>query len=164
MPSGIYKRKPMTPEHREKIRQGLLGKKLTIEHRKNLSNSHIGLIPWNKGLSNEITKANAKKAQDALRGQPAWNRGIKMPQISGKNHPAFKGDKVGYAALHDWVYAYKGRPSECEHCGKTKTLQWANKSHQYKRKLNDWLSLCSSCHSKYDGILYKVWEARKVNA
>lgn len=71
---------------------------------------------------------------------------------SGENNPTWKGDMVGYGGLHDWVKAHKGKPTTCEHCGLTSTnLEWANKSHEYKRDLNDWLRLCRPCHRKYDG-------------
>ncbi len=31
-----------------------------------------------------------------------------------------------------------------------KGIQWANKSHTYKRELTDWFALCGTCHKKYD--------------
>ena len=72
---------------------------------------------------------------------------------SGKNHHGWKGDLVGYGGLHYWVHKEKGEPKECEHCGrKNIRLYWANKSHEYKRDVDDWLSLCAKCHSLYDGI------------
>lgn len=61
--------------------------------------------------------------------------------------------------LHIWVHAHK-TPIRCEHCGeisiklqnpkKRNNIQWANKSHEYKESLNDWLALCFKCHKKYD--------------
>lgn len=66
----------------------------------------------------------------------------------------WKGDEVGYLALHRWVQRYKGKPKICEHCGivesNTYKIHWANKSHKYFRDLNDWLRLCAKCHKKYD--------------
>lgn len=51
-------------------------------------------------------------------------------------------------------YARRGRPNTCEHCGfvsdERKALDWANKSQQYKRELDDWLRLCKPCHKRYD--------------
>ena len=73
--------------------------------------------------------------------------------ISGNKHHSWKGNKVKYGALHDWVYYHKGEPIKCRHCkitSKEKRICWANKSHKYKRILTDWISLCYSCHSKYD--------------
>lgn len=64
----------------------------------------------------------------------------------------FKGDDVGYGALHIWVKSKLGKPEICVHCGGHENIQWANKSHEYKRDLNDWLSLCGKCHMRYDRI------------
>lgn len=62
----------------------------------------------------------------------------------------FKGQNVGYAALHNWVYQHRGPPLECEQCGSRQRLQWANKSWEYHRDLADWLALCYQCHRRYD--------------
>ena len=73
----------------------------------------------------------------------------------GAKNGQWKGDKVGYASKHDWVEKRLGKPSICEYCGKTSLtshqIHWANKSGKYKRVLSDWIRLCVSCHSKYDG-------------
>ena len=62
----------------------------------------------------------------------------------------FKGDQVGYHALHKWVAKHKNDPGKCEHCGVREKLEWANKSQDYQRDLDDWLRLCQSCHRQYD--------------
>jgi len=72
---------------------------------------------------------------------------------SGKQHFAWKGDKISYGTLHDWVTYHLGRPNKCTHCrktGNTFQIQWANISQKYKRDLTDWVRLCSSCHKLYD--------------
>lgn len=70
----------------------------------------------------------------------------------GEESPSWKGDRVGYGALHDWVRKWKGKPRICEHCGiEGNNLEWANKSQEYKRDLNDWIRLCRTCHRRYDG-------------
>ena len=79
----------------------------------------------------------------------------------GAKHYMWKGDKVGYDALHDWVDRKKGKPIKCIKCGdKPKSayrIHWANKSGKYKREVSDWISLCVCCHAKYD----KWWIKRK---
>src|SRR3990167_8838330 len=68
-----------------------------------------------------------------------------------EKNPMWKGDKVGYKTLHTWVKRHKGIPGQCVHCGETiKRRVWANISGKYKRDLNDWMSLCYSCHFKFD--------------
>src|SRR3990167_386523 len=72
----------------------------------------------------------------------------------GEKHANWKGDKVGYEALHDWVNRKLGKPEICEFCGKDglkgRMIHWANKSGKYLRKLSDWLRLCAKCHYHYD--------------
>jgi hypothetical protein len=113
----------------------------------------------------------------------SWNKGMKMDKPFGfalhgkttntgrtrfkKGEPslAFKGDKVGKSALHDWVKARLGTPMKCEQCGFESDnpcqINWANKSGEYKRDLSDWLRLCRKCHHKYDNISEKMWKTRK---
>lgn len=64
----------------------------------------------------------------------------------------WKGGEVGYQALHDWVRVRRGKASVCSECESTKRVQWANKSHEYKRDINDWLELCQRCHARYDKL------------
>lgn len=80
------------------------------------------------------------------RGDEPWNKGrTDLPRPIN-----FKETGVGYDALHDWVKRHKQKATCCEHCGKTGYLEWANKSHEYKRDLRDWIALCKKCHIKYD--------------
>ena len=47
------------------------------ETREKMSISGKGRKAWNKGLHNDVTKASAQKARDAIRGNPPWNKGLK---------------------------------------------------------------------------------------
>jgi len=63
----------------------------------------------------------------------------------------FKEEGVSYGTLHDWVSYHKVKPLSCEHCGLIKKrIEWANKSHEYKRDIEDWIAICKKCHIKYD--------------
>ena len=65
-------------------------------------------------------------------------------------------DQLGYRGLHRWVERKLGIPTECSFCKKKsipkirRTIQWANKSREYKKDINDWIPLCIPCHKKYD--------------
>lgn len=84
-------------------------------------------------------------------------------------HHNWKGDKVTYWGIHKFIAFHKGRPRTCEHCKRTdaKIYDWANKSHEYKRDLDDWIRLCRKCHIAYDGSASKnkkLWNTvRKAN-
>mgnify|MGYP000973943211 CR=1 FL=1 len=84
----------------------------------------------------------------------AENRGwfkVGCEGLSGEDNPGWKGDDISYRELHRWIRKERGEPEICEGCGTTEGLiEWANKSHEYKRELLDWLSLCRFCHKAYD--------------
>jgi hypothetical protein len=57
----------------------------------------------------------------------------------------------GYSTIHDWVVLRLGKALKCDQCGKTEgAIEWSNISHEYKRDLSDWRSLCKKCHVAYD--------------
>lgn len=125
--------KKLSSDHIEKLKKAHTGKKLTKEHAENISKSLKGrIITWNKKLS-ESAKGN-KNAD------------------KGEEHVNWKGDDVGYGAIHSWVRRWKGKPSCCEVCGTkhTKRYEWANIDHQYRRVLEDYISMCVKCHKRYD--------------
>lgn len=66
----------------------------------------------------------------------------------------WKGEGCGYRSLHHWVEKELGKPKICEFCKNSnlnhRQYNWANKSHEYKRDLSDWLRLCVKCHKNYD--------------
>lgn len=71
-------------------------------------------------------------------------------------HPRWKGDKVGYFGVHDWITKHFGQPKECRVCGMNdvkRVYHWANLSGKYQRNIKDWKRMCVSCHRKYD---YKI--------
>jgi hypothetical protein len=79
------------------------------------------------------------------------DRNWMLPMI-GEENPAWMGDNAGYSALHKWLYNHKEKTGICEHCGKkpkTRT-EFANLSGEYKRDINDYGELCSSCHRLFD--------------
>ena len=121
MPKGVYTRKPFT-----------------VEHRSNMSKSKIGHI---------VSPSTREKIGIA-------NKGRERLDVTGENHKAWKGADVSYSGLHHWVVRKLGKPTVCEHCGKGglkgRAIDWANKSHKYYRRLDDWIRLCKSCHKAYD--------------
>jgi len=73
------------------------------------------------------------------------------------NNYNWKGDKVGYSALHKWVYKMLGKATECSSCAKNEgRIEWANISGLYKRDISDWEQLCRKCHMIKDGRLQAI--------
>ena len=132
MPSGVYvhktgyKRPPFSKKWKDNIGKSQIGKK--------------------------INKAQIR----GLEIGRAMKKGVKRPEIEDERHFLWKGNNVGYRALHYWVQSKLGKAIKCEVCGKEwnkpRSIGWANVDHSYKRNLTDWISLCSTCHGQYDRV------------
>ena len=68
----------------------------------------------------------------------------------------WKGDKVGYAALHEWIRSRKPKPLFCEICQIKKPIDMANMDGNYTRDIATWKWLCRTCHMTIDGRLNKM--------
>lgn len=134
----------MSEVTKQKIRDWHLTHPLSREHIQKIREAHVSGMKGKK--HSEATKL--KMRETAIRN------GNKPIVRVGKENHAWKGDKVGYWALHKWVVKEKGNPDTCEHCKKTglhrNQIHWANIDHKYRRNLEDFIRLCQSCHRKYD--------------
>lgn len=111
-------------------------------------------------IGKELSKKHKDKIRDSLRGRAiTWGeklskaqKGIAKPNLKGEKHGKWKGDFAGYGAMHSWVRRWKGKPNGCECCGTkiAKRFEWANIDHNYKRVLEDYISMCPTCHKRYD--------------
>ena len=86
------------------------------------------------------------------------NRGRKRPEMTGRNHFAWKGVNVKYGGLHDWVRRRLGKPEVCsfEDITCKGQIQWANFDGKYSRDLNSWIPLCISHHRRFDNANKKL--------
>lgn len=76
---------------------------------------------------------------------------------ASKENGMWKGDKVGYGALHIWISDRKPKPKTCPKCRKITTkLELANISQKYKRDIQDFEWLCRRCHMLKDGRMNKL--------
>jgi hypothetical protein len=133
------------------------GKTHTQEVKDILREKHLGL---RFKQSKPRSKEHIAKLKRALQGRKAWNKGLTkkdyrvrkyIDKIVNEQHYKWKGNKVGYKALHQWVNRKLGKANKCDMCKKQNTkYEWANISKSYKRELNDWFSLCVKCHRNYD--------------
>lgn len=107
-----------------------------------------GRVPWHKGTKGLI-KSWSKGTKGILKpNKTSFKKGD--IRISGPNNNHWKGEEVGYYALHYWIYRNWGNPIKCEICGRTTKLEWASKTFLYTRNKKDWWTLCVWCHRKYD--------------
>ena len=118
--------------------------------------------PHSKSLRDWIHRSKYCSRTCSARGIgiAGWNKGKKFPEWSGEKHHNWKGDKVGYGALHMWVRHQYGKPLWCMFCMSVQNVHWANISHKYKRDIHDWMELCVKCHRKYDDSTKQMQKAR----
>jgi hypothetical protein len=110
-------------------------------------------IGHNLALSDEAVYKRLKKFKIPRRSPSELN-------CSEKN-ASWKGDNVGYGALHDWVRYHKQKPEFCEECKVVKPYDLANISGEYKRDVNDFEWLCRKCHMTKDGRLERLKKVKK---
>ena len=123
--------------------------------------SKCNLKKWRKNNPerNRQIKIDWRRRNGILeKGSPEYRRAIskKMKGIVaiGNDHPLWKGNNVGYRALHRWVEGQLGKPDKCQNCLSDnltgRQIHWSNVSHEYKREVDDWQRLCAKCHKAYD--------------
>lgn len=88
---------------------------------------------------------------------PRFIHGHHRNQPRAEKNFQWRGDEVGYDALHDWVNRYKERTGICEECGHCPVRKdgkvgthFANISGEYLRDVDDYVELCPSCHKRMD--------------
>jgi hypothetical protein len=93
-----------------------------------------------KYYSKKLRRSVSKRLTDARLANP---KSVKE-RIGSKNE---------YDNIHKWVRKNLGKAEICIACGLTKEekrIEWANVNHQYRWNLKDWITLCGSCHYKFD--------------
>lgn len=139
---GLTKDDERVAKYANKIK----GRIFTEEHKKKLRKAFASrTTSWNKGK--HWSETIKKKISDAKKGKRQENS-------CNEHHYRWKGNKVGYKALHGWLRRNYGIPTKCERCNATKSIEWSNISGEYKRDREDWEHLCTLCHRRKDGNQY----------
>ena len=142
----------------EKSPKGLYCKKCGYRHRtrpsglkynlkvKNKAWFKKGNIPWDKGikLPYEVWIKGKKGVLGANRTS------FKSEDVKNEKNCKWKGDLVGYYALHLWVKRNIDLGKCCKFCGSVENLEIANTSYKYNRDAENWTLLCAKCHKRYD--------------
>lgn len=74
-----------------------------------------------------------------------------------ERHPRWKGNDVGYQALHRYVEKRLPKPEKCPICKKKPVCDLTNRG-IYNRELKNWRWLCRRCHLISDGRMKKFLE------
>ena len=78
-----------------------------------------------------------------------WRKNMSESK-KGEKHPLWKGNKVGYKSLHQWLSRTIGKATKCGICNSENNVEWSNISKKYTRNIEDWRQLCKKCHYRYD--------------
>lgn len=146
---------------------------LTPRHFRSMKmNEPTGAEHWNWKGGTTFKEQNCLVCGAVFRAKPSAKRkycSLDCVYATTRGAPnrnsQWKGNNVGYKALHIWVSRWLGKPSKCEDCGTTeaKKFEWANISKEYKRDLDDWKRLCHPCHIKFDDSINKGVLTKKLN-
>lgn len=128
------------------------------ESKKKLSESRLGKY---KGLENPFYgKKHSEQTKQKLRELHLGKKlseetkKKKSQSMKGKNlesnHYKWKGDDVGYHALHIWVRSRLPIPSLCQICNNIPPKDLANVTGIYSRDLDNWKYMCKRCHNVFD--------------
>lgn len=75
----------------------------------------------------------------------------KLSEIRMGHKPTNWTDNPTYSTIHKWLVRVFGVPNICEHCFSEKKCEYALlHDRQYERVRENFITLCVSCHRKYD--------------
>lgn len=80
----------------------------------------------------------------------------KMKIFVGNNHANWKGDNIGYSALHNWIRRHLVKPDLCEKCNLVEPKHVACVTGVYDRDFKNWRWWCVRCHMNHDGNVEKM--------
>lgn len=128
------KRPPFSKEWKEKMRLSHIGKSSGMLGKKHKPETILKMSKW---------RPNKKQ--------------LKKMTHKNENHPRWKGNQAGRAAIHIWLRSHYKKKGKCDFCNKKfERTQFAKKTEaNYTRKREDYYELCPKCHAKYDDHLRK---------
>lgn len=138
------------------------------EYRKRMSEAHKGKIhngsfKRGHGIIGGWKSESGRRKKIGIANSGAKNFFFGK-KLKGEKSGRWKGDAVGYIALHSWLKRQFGRPDKCENRNcvyprkaangrvllRPTGFEWANLDGVYARDRKHWVMLCCHCHRIFD--------------
>jgi hypothetical protein len=106
------------------------------------------------GCGGSIPLAKVNRPKDGLiKGQQSPARFLRGHQLRVVHPPWWKGEAVGYRAIHTYLQKHFPKTGICEECSESGKTDYALiKDREYSRDRADYRELCRSCHVAYDDV------------
>jgi hypothetical protein len=79
------------------------------------------------------------------------NGNFERPSFFGSDNPAWRGDKITYSGLHQYVRKWLSKPDLCVNCKRVPPKDIYCTNDVQTRNLEDWVWLCRTCIMYIDG-------------
>lgn len=115
-----------------------------------------GHIPWNKGTRISLKPKTGWSIICVVCGREKYyqlnehRKRVRKYCSPACYHLDSQKEELSYSGLHSWIIRQLGKAKACCFCESTKAVDWANKSREYKKDLDDWIPLCRKHHIAYD--------------
>lgn len=105
-------------------------------------------------LGRHHTEDTKKRIAEGNRGKivsEETREKMRLAANRGEKNHMWKGNNVGYDAVHNWVRKHMSQSELCEMCKKAPSYDLANVTGSYTRDFSNWQYLCRKCHMESDG-------------
>ena len=133
-----------------------IGKIYNCDHKTILNKMVEYNIPRRLNCGHNHSEETKKKISESRKGMKfteEHKKNISKSLIG--NQRSWKGDDVGYNAIHIRIRKHKPKPECCEICGKSNKLELSCKDHKYSRNPEDYQYICRKCHRLFDKCMKK---------
>ena len=102
----------------------------------------------------KLIRRDGTYCSKSCRTSASWQDGTDFNFRTGEAHARWKGDEVSYGALHQRITRRRGKADHCINREQAKctstSFEWAHIHETDPHDVNNYVSLCASCHRRYD--------------
>ena len=117
-----------------------------MKHTEEWKRKHSEMMKGNKHILGRHWKLSEETKRKMRKPKTEEHRKKISEARTGEGNGMWKGDDVGYGAVHTWIKKYHPKPEYCEMCGLSKSYDLANITGIYNREFKNWMYMCRKCH------------------